>query len=172
MISIQTQDFDIGREQAELRIAAGDAGAIVTFTGLVREVYDQNLSESKGEGKGKGNGEGNSEGASNAVLALTLEHYPGMTEKCLQDIADQANARWRLLATRIIHRVGRLQAQDQIVFVATASAHRQDAFDAAQFIMDYLKSNAPFWKKQETPQGSEWVDSRQSDNEALTRWEK
>lgn len=160
MISIQTEDFDLGREQAELRIAAGDAGAIVTFTGLVREVYDQTASE------------GGSESKNESVVALTLEHYPGMTEKCLQDIADQANARWRLLATRIIHRVGRLQAQDQIVLVATASAHRQDAFDAAQFIMDYLKSNAPFWKKQETPNGSEWVDSRQSDNDAIARWQK
>lgn len=160
MISIQTEDFDLGREQAELRIAAGDAGAIVTFTGLVREVYDQTASE------------GGSESKNESVVALTLEHYPGMTEKCLQDIADQANARWRLLATRIIHRIGRLQAQDQIVLVATASAHRQDAFDAAQFIMDYLKSNAPFWKKQETPNGSEWVDSRQSDNDAIARWQK
>ncbi len=160
MISIQTEDFDLGREQAELRIAAGDAGAIVTFTGLVREVYDQTASE------------GGSESKNESVVALTLEHYPGMTEKCLQDIADQANARWRLLATRIIHRVGRLQAQDQIVLVATASAHRQDAFDAAQFIMDYLKSNAPFWKKQETPNGSEWVDSRQSDDDAIARWQK
>ncbi|MEQ8408431.1 MAG: molybdenum cofactor biosynthesis protein MoaE [Gammaproteobacteria bacterium] len=160
MISIQTEDFDLGREQAELRIAAGDAGAIVTFTGLVREVYDQTASD------------GGSESKHDSVVALTLEHYPGMTEKCLQDIADQANARWRLLATRIIHRVGRLQAQDQIVLVATASAHRQDAFDAAQFIMDYLKSNAPFWKKQETPNGSEWVDSRQSDDDAIARWQK
>ena len=160
MISIQTEDFDLGREQAELRIAAGDAGAIVTFTGLVCEVYDQTASK------------GGSESKNESVVALTLEHYPGMTEKCLQDIADQANARWRLLATRIIHRVGRLQAQDQIVLVATASAHRQDAFDAAQFIMDYLKSNAPFWKKQETPNGSEWVDSRQSDNDAIARWQK
>ncbi len=154
MISIQQEDFDVGREQAELRLAAGDAGAVVTFTGLVREVYDHSVSDS------------------DSVLSLTLEHYPGMTEKCLQDIVDQANSRWRLLATRIIHRVGKLQAQDQIVLVATASAHRQDAFAAAEFIMDYLKSNAPFWKKQETPEGSEWVDSRESDSDALTRWEQ
>ena len=154
MISIQTEDFDLGREYEELRVIAGDAGAIVTFTGLVREVY---LADDAQE---------------DAIVSLTLEHYPGMTEKRLQEIAAEANARWRLLATRIIHRVGRLTPREQIVFVGTASAHRQDAFAAAEFIMDFLKSEAPFWKKQETGAGSHWVAARDTDADALERWQR
>lgn len=154
MISVQEDDFDIAEEYARLRVAAGDAGAIVTFTGLVREIYDPR------------------DASPEQITALTLEHYPGMTEKALEDIVAQANARWRLLGTRVIHRVGRLQSGDQIVLVATASANRQDAFAAADFIMDYLKSNAPFWKKQETSTGSHWVEKRESDEAALARWQK
>jgi len=150
MISIQQADFEISQEYSQLRQSAGDAGAIVTFTGLVREMYQT--------------------GASDKTETLTLEHYPGMTEKCLEDIVAQANSRWQLLATRVIHRVGELQAGDQIVFVGTASAHRQHAFESAQFIMDYLKSEAPFWKKQKTSDDSHWVESRGSDAEAIARW--
>ncbi len=154
MISIQNEDFDIAQEYAALRLRAGDAGAIVVFTGLVRELYDL-----AGHGQQPDN-----------VDSLFLEHYPGMTEKCLQDINAQAEKRWPLLATRIIHRVGELKSKDQIVFVATASAHRHAAFESAQFIMDYLKSNAPFWKKQKTSNSSAWVESREIDQVALDRW--
>ncbi len=153
MISIQNEDFSLGDEYAAIRRRAGDAGAIVTFTGLVREVY----------------GDGSTAGA---VQSLTLEHYPGMTEKCLKDIQHKAEQRWPLLATRIIHRVGELTSCDQIVLVATASAHRHAAFESAQFIMDYLKSEAPFWKKQKSEQGSSWIKSRDTDKAALDRWQK
>lgn len=152
MISVQTADFDIGDEYAALREAAGDAGAIVTFTGLVRELYET--------------------GATDRIQSLTLEHYPGMTEKCLTEIMAQAHTRWELLASRIIHRVGELHSGDQIVFVGTASSHRQHAFDAAQFMMDYLKSDAPFWKKQKTATDSHWVESRDSDADAIARWQQ
>ena len=148
---VQTEDFNIQTEYDALR-SNTDGGAIVTFSGLVRELYD--LADSN----------------SPAVQSLYLEHYPGMTEKCLQDIADQATNRWNILASRIIHRVGELKAGDQIVFVGTVSAHRADAFAAAQFIMDYLKSQAPFWKKQTTSSSVDWVESKQSDTEALKRW--
>ena len=155
MISIQNQDFSIADEYAALRHRAGDAGAIVTFTGLVREVYDVPAEGSE----------------SGAISSLFLEHYPGMTEKCLQEIQQQAEAKWPLLATRIIHRVGELHGKDQIVLVATASAHRHAAFEAAEFIMDYLKSKAPFWKQQKTATSSVWVESRDSDKVAIDRWQ-
>lgn len=154
MISVQTSDFDIGVEYDALREAAGDAGAIVTFTGLVREVYDHLDCNAE------------------KIETLYLEHYPGMTEQSLERIVETAQGKWELLATRVIHRVGELKAKDQIVFVGTASAHRQDAFDAACFIMDYLKSEAPFWKKQSTANESHWVESRQSDADAIANWEQ
>jgi molybdopterin synthase catalytic subunit len=154
MILVQEQDFDLAQVYQSLRQQAGDPGAIVTFTGLVREIYDQDAD------------------ASNPVTGLFLEHYPGMTEKCLEDIARQARDRWPLQALCIIHRVGELSPGDQIVLVGTASAHRHAAFEAAQFMMDYLKSKAPFWKKQRGKTGSEWVESRDSDSEAIARWQK
>jgi molybdopterin synthase catalytic subunit len=154
MILVQEQDFDLAQVYQSLRQQAGDPGAIVTFTGLVREIYDQDAD------------------ASNPVTGLFLEHYPGMTEKCLEDIARQARDRWPLQALCIIHRVGELSPGDQIVLVGTASAHRHAAFEAAQFMMDYLKSKAPFWKKQRGKTGSEWVASRDSDSEAIARWQK
>jgi len=154
MISVQTEEFDLALEYKQLRQRAGDVGAIATFTGLVREFY-----------------EADSDAADNKIRELTLEHYPGMTEKCLQEIVDEANSRWSLLATRIIHRVGPLRPGEEIVFVGTASSHRQDAFEAAQFLMDYLKSRAPFWKKQDTGDGSHWVEARESDSDALDRWQ-
>ena len=153
MISIQNENFSLGDEYASICSRAGDAGAIVIFTGLVREVY--------GVGSAAG-----------VVQSLTLEHYPGMTEKCLKDIQQKAVDRWSLLATRIIHRVGELYSHDQIVLVATASAHRQAAFESAEFIMDYLKSEAPFWKKQKSENESSWIESRDTDKAALDRWQK
>jgi len=154
MIAVQQAQFDVAQEYQSLRSRAGDAGAIVTFTGLVRELYDA-----------KEGAEG-----SNRIQELTLEHYPGMTEKCLQDIVTEAEARWTLLASTIIHRVGSLRPGDEIVFVGVASSHRQDAFLAAEFLMDYLKSRAPFWKKQASDAGAHWVEARDSDAEALVRW--
>jgi molybdopterin synthase catalytic subunit len=153
MISVQEQDFDLGAEYSLLRESAGDAGAITIFTGLVREIYDQSQTDDS------------------KVNFLYLEHYPGMTEKSLQSIVDQANTKWSLLATRLVHRVGHLSPGDQIVFVGTASAHRQDAFDAAQFIMDYLKNKAPFWKKQGANESAVWIESRDSDEAALLKWD-
>ena len=152
MITIQKEDFDVGAEYELLKIKAGDAGAIVVFTGLVREIY--NLDSQRKE----------------PIKSLYLEHYPGMTEKSLHSIIDKANDKWTLLGTRIIHRIGELKPSDQIVFLGTSSTHRQNAFDAAQFIMDHLKSEAPFWKKQSSKLNSEWVESRVSDTDALDSW--
>ena len=151
MISVQHEDFDIGIEYENLRVLSGSPGAIVTFTGLVRQLYEQ---DSK----------------SDLVEALYLEHYPGMTEQKLRDIQNQAHAKWKLLSSKIIHRVGELKADDQIVFVGVASHHRKDAFLAAQYMMDFLKSEAPFWKKQRTEKDNKWVDSRNSDLEAISKW--
>ena len=135
MIRVQTEDFDPGSELELIRLQnQGRAGAIVSFTGLVR---DQN------------------EGAN--ILRMTLEHYPGMTEKVLADLDCEAQARWELTATLIIHRVGPLLPDDRIVFVATASAHRQQAFRACEYLIDTLKTSAPFWKKETTPDGERWV---------------
>ena len=142
-ISIQDADFDAGSEIALLGADDPGTGAIASFVGLVR---------------------------GGDVAAMTLEHYPGMTEKALGEIVDQANARWRLRRIRVIHRIGRLQPGDNIVFVGVSSAHRGDAFDACAFIMDYLKTRAPFWKKEETAAGARWVDARESDETALNRW--
>ncbi len=152
MISVQTEDFKLDAEYQELKSRAGDPGAIVTFTGLVREFYNSSSTDE------------------DAVTSLFLEHYPGMTEKCLGDILNKACNRWPLQAARIIHRVGELHPGDQIVFVGVASAHRNAAFEAAQFMMDYLKSEAPFWKKQKSADDEVWIDSRSSDSEALDRW--
>jgi len=144
---VQTEDFNLQLEYDNLRKNAS-VGAVVTFSGLVR---DCNLGE--------------------AVSALTLEHYPGMTEKCLEDIVVQAKQRWNILACRVIHRVGELALQDQIVFVGVASLHRQEAFACCEFIMDYLKTQAPFWKKESNVEGdSHWIDARESDQTALFKW--
>ncbi|MEK7260311.1 MAG: molybdopterin synthase catalytic subunit MoaE [Pseudomonadota bacterium] len=152
MIQVQTQDFDIAEQYRCLREEADNAGAIATFTGLVREFYEHNS------------------GNEPRVEALFLEHYPGMTEKALADIEAQARARWDIQACRVIHRVGELHGGDQIVYVGVASTHRGDAFAAAEFIMDYLKSRAPFWKRQSTSVGAQWIESRAADEEALRRW--
>jgi molybdopterin synthase catalytic subunit len=143
-ISVQEADFDVGAELAALAAGDDQAGAVASFVGLVR-------------------------GAD--VAAMTLEHYPGMTEKALAEIVAQARDRWPLGGVRVIHRVGRLLPGDRIVLVAVASRHRQAAFAACEFIMDYLKTQAPFWKREETAAGARWVDARESDDEALERWE-
>lgn len=150
MVTVQHEDFDVAGLYRELLERSGDTGAVVMFTGLVREFYEADGNE--------------------RVQSLTLEHYPGMTEKSLQRIVEQAQDRWQLQACRVVHRVGTLRAGEQIVFVGVAGAHRGEAFDAARFIMDYLKTSAPFWKKQATDQGSHWVEARASDTEAASRW--
>ncbi len=143
IVSIQEADFDAGAEIAALTAGTSDAGAVASFVGLVR------------------GGE---------IQAMTLEHYPAMTEKALAEIVAEARRRWELLGVRVIHRVGRLLPGDRIVLVAVSSSHRQAAFAACEFIMDYLKTQAPFWKREETATGSQWVDARDSDDEALRRW--
>lgn len=149
-VDVQPQDFDLAAEYALIRDIAINPGAITIFSGLVRELQD---SATTGQ-------------------SLTLEHYPGMTEKALQGIAERAADRWPLSVCRIIHRVGTLLPGDQIVLVATASKHREAAFDAAHFIMDYLKTSAPFWKKQATAEQEYWVESRDADYQAADRWQK
>lgn len=148
-VSVQEQDFDIGAEISALTRGRHQVGALATFTGLVRDMND-------------GSG----------VHAMTLEHYPGMTENALEEIVEQARARWDVDGVRVIHRFGRLMPGDQIVFVAVTSAHRGEAFAACEFIMDFLKTRAPFWKREETPEGARWVDARDSDDSAAERWEQ
>ena len=145
MIKVQQEDFDIGAEIATLKGARTDIGAIVTFTGTVRDKAGD-------------------------VTEMTLEHYPGKTETELQKIEADAHARWPLQASLIVHRTGTLKPGDNIVLVVTASAHRDAAFDAAKFLMDYLKTNAPFWKRESGPRGSKWVEAKASDDNAATRW--
>ena len=149
VIKVQEADFDLGAEVAALRAADPRVGAAVSFLGLVRDMND---------------------GAS--VAELTLEHYPGMTEKALAAIVADAQGRWDLYDVLVIHRVGPLKPCDQIVLVAVTSAHRGEAFAACEFIMDYLKTRAPFWKKEATPDGGRWVDARESDDGAAARWQQ
>lgn len=146
-IRVQTQDFDLGAEVAQLRADDLRIGAVACFVGTVRDMND---------------------GAS--VSEMELEHYPGMTEKALEDIVAAAKARWDVYETLVIHRVGLLKPLDQIVLVAVTSAHRGEAFAACEFIMDYLKTQAPFWKKEQTPIGARWVDAKVSDDKALAKW--
>ena len=148
-IRIQEKDFDVSAEVAALRKGDPRVGAVVTFLGTVRDMND-----------------------GRSVKGMTLEHYPGMTEKALQDILDQAKARWDIYQSLVIHRVGPLLPEDQIVMVAVTSAHRGEAFAACEFIMDFLKTAAPFWKKEDTPEGGRWVDARVTDETAMSRWEK
>ena len=148
MVRVQEYDFDVGAELAALRREQPQIGALASFVGLVREVN---------EGSG--------------VAEMTLEHYPGMTEKALAAIVSEAGRRWELIDALVIHRVGRLLPSDQIVLVAVASAHRGAAFAACEFIIDYLKTRAPFWKRELTPAGARWVDARAADDEAAERWQ-
>ena len=149
LIRIQEADFDVSAELAALRKGDPRVGAVVTFLGTVRDMND-----------------------GSQVKGMTLEHYPGMTEKALEDIISQANTRWDIYQTLVIHRVGPLLPEDQIVMVAVTSAHRGQAFAACEFIMDYLKTAAPFWKKEDTPEGARWVDARVTDDAAMARWKK
>jgi molybdopterin synthase catalytic subunit len=146
-VRVQAGDFDLGHELARLRAGDARVGAVVSFVGLVRDMND---------------------GAQ--VAGMELEHYPGMTERALEDIVEQARARWPVYGALVIHRVGPLRPCDQIVLVAVAGAHRGEAFDACEFIIDYLKTDAPFWKKEDTPEGSRWVDARISDDSARAKW--
>lgn len=149
-ISVQTADFDVSTELTALRAQDKRVGALCCFVGTVR---DRNGGDED-----------------NRVASLELEHYPGMTEKSIQTMAQEAFARFEIFGTRIIHRVGLLQPLDQIVLVAVSAAHRGESFQACEFLMDYLKTQAPFWKKEETPTGTYWVDARISDDVALARW--
>ena len=146
-VRVQPEDFDTGRELEALTRGRVDVGALASFVGLVRDA----------------NG-------GSSVSGMTLEHYPGMTEKALEDICAQASARWSLIDVVVIHRIGPMVPGDRIVMVGVASSHRGDAFAACEFIMDYLKTRAPFWKKESTPSGERWVEARASDEVAERRW--
>src|SRR5690349_9130344 len=147
MVRIQTEDFDLGAEVSALRKGNPAIGAIASFVGVVRDVNE-----------------------GDDVSEMTLEHYPGMTEKSIEEIVAHARGRWKVIDARVVHRVGVLKPTDQIVLVVVASSHRGDAFAACEFIMDYLKTRAPFWKKEQTAEGARWVDARATDDIAAERW--
>ena len=169
-VSVQQVDFDAGAEIAALSAGREDVGAVASFVGLVRA---DKAGNAKVMPPAQPGAVSPADGASDtaAVQAMTLEHYPGMTEKALEAIVAEARGRWDIYGVRVIHRVGRLVPGDRIVFVAVASAHRGEAFAACEFIMDYLKTRAPFWKKEETAAGGRWVDARESDDHAAGRWD-
>jgi len=146
-VRVQAEDFDAGQEIAALRRGNPSVGAIASFIGVVRDAND-----------------------GSSVAEMTLEHYPGMTEKSLAHIVEQAKSRWNIFDALVVHRIGRLRPLDQIVLVVVTGAHRGEAFAACEFIMDYLKTSAPFWKKEETPEGARWVEARESDDVAAGRW--
>jgi molybdopterin synthase catalytic subunit len=146
-VSIQTADFDLSQEVAALRAGDKRVGAVCSFVGTVRDRND-----------------------GSSVASLELEHYPGMTEKAVEAMIDEAHRRFDILGARVVHRVGLLQPLDQIMMVAVVSAHRGQSFEACEFLMDYLKTQAPFWKKEQTPEGARWVDARVADDAALARW--
>jgi molybdopterin synthase catalytic subunit len=146
-VSIQTDDFDLSSEVARLREGDLRVGAVCSFVGTVRDRND-----------------------GQSIKTLELEHYPGMTEKAIEAMIDEAHRRFDIYGARVIHRVGLLQPLDQIVLVAVTSAHRGESFQACEFLMDYLKTQAPFWKKEDTPEGARWVDARVSDDQALAKW--
>lgn len=147
-VRVQAEDFDVGAEISRLRLSRPDIGAVAAFVGQVRDMND-----------------------GSSVSAMTLEHYPGMTEKALHQIVEQAQSRWSFFDALVIHRIGELKPQEQIVLVLVAGAHRGEAFAACEFIMDFLKTRAPFWKKETTPEGERWVDARESDEQARERWQ-
>ena len=146
-VRIQTADFDVSAEIAALRLGNPKVGAVASFIGIVRDVNE-----------------------GDAVAEMTLEHYPGMTEKAIEEIMGQAQARWDIMDALVIHRVGTLKPTDQIVLVAVTGAHRGEAFAACEFIMDYLKTRAPFWKKEQSGKGARWVEAREKDDVAAERW--
>lgn len=147
-VKVQEADFDLGAELAALRAGDARVGALASFLGLVRDIND-----------------------GTSVSEMTLEHYPGMTEKALEAIVAEAKGRWDLYDVLVIHRVGPLKPCDQIVLVGVTSAHRGEAFAACEFVMDYLKTRAPFWKREATPEGAHWVDARETDDSAAARWQ-
>jgi molybdopterin synthase catalytic subunit len=147
IVRVQAEDFDTGRELEALTRGRVDVGALASFVGLVRDAND-----------------------GRPIAGMTLEHYPGMTEKALEEICREAQSRWDLIETLVVHRVGPLVPGERIVLVGVSSAHRGDAFAACEFIMDYLKTRAPFWKREETPEGPRWVEARASDDHAADRW--
>jgi molybdopterin synthase catalytic subunit len=146
-VSIQTEDFDLQGEIAALRAGNPRVGAVCSFIGTVRDRND-----------------------GSDIASMELEHYPGMTEKAIESMIDEAHRRFDILGARVVHRIGLLQPQDQIMMVAVVSAHRGESFQACEFLMDYLKTQAPFWKKEQTPEGARWVDARVDDDAALARW--
>jgi molybdopterin synthase catalytic subunit len=148
-VSIQSEDFDLTREIEKLRLGDKRVGAVCSFVGTVRE---------------------HTVGAPDSISSMELEHYPGMTEKSIEAMIDQAVQRFDIFSARVVHRVGKLQPLDQIVLVTVSSAHRGESFKACEFLMDYLKTQAPFWKKEQTADGARWVDARVSDDRALARW--
>lgn len=148
-VRVQEADFDLGAELAALRANDPRVGALASFLGLVRDIND-----------------------GTSVSEMTLEHYPGMTEKALEEIVAEAKGRWDLYDVLVIHRVGPLKPCDQIVLVGVTSAHRGEAFAACEFVMDYLKTRAPFWKREATPEGAHWVDARETDDSAAARWQQ
>ena len=148
-VLVQIEDFDVGAQLNKLRLASPSIGAVVSFVGQVRDIND-----------------------GDSISTLTLEHYPGMTERALKAIEAEAKLRWDILDSLIIHRLGLLQPLDQIVLVAVVSAHRGEAFKACEFIMDFLKTQAPFWKKETTTHGERWVDAKLSDDLAIKQWQK
>jgi molybdopterin synthase catalytic subunit len=148
-VRVQTADFDAGAEISAMRLARKDIGAVASFIGQVRDLNE-----------------------GDQVASMTLEHYPGMTEKALETIVEQAKQRWDIFDVLLIHRVGELKPADQIVLVVVSGAHRGEAFMACQFIMDYLKTEAPFWKKEQTASGERWVEAKASDDDARDRWVK
>jgi len=148
-VRVQTEDFDVSAEMLTLRKRNPKIGAVASFVGVVRDLND-----------------------GDSVSTLTLEHYPGMTEKSLEAIVQQAKERWDIYDALIVHRVGTMRPLDQIVLVIVTSAHRGESFEACEFLMDYLKTKAPFWKKEVTPEGERWVDARSSDDVAAKRWEQ
>lgn len=148
-VSIQHEDFDLAAELADLRTHSTNAGALVSFTGLVRDFSE-----------------------ASSIEHIVLEHYPGMSEKAIESIIDEAEGRWPLLGVRVIHRVGTLLPHEQIVLVATAAEHRAAAFAACEFIIDYLKTAAPFWKKEQTPEGGRWLETKETDTQRSARWKE
>lgn len=151
-VSIQANDFDASAEITALRANDHRVGAVCSFIGTVRDRNQVGIDPS------------------GSVQSMELEHYPGMTEKAIEAMIDSAHQRFDIFGARVIHRVGLLQPADQIVLVAVTSAHRGESFKACEFLMDYLKTQAPFWKKEQTPDGAKWVDARVSDDEALAKW--
>jgi len=148
-VRVQSEDFDVGAEVARLRRSNPKVGAVASFVGVVRDINE-----------------------GDEVAGMTLEHYPGMTERSIRDIVAEAKQRWNILDALVIHRVGELRPTDQIVLVVVTSAHRGDAFAACEFLIDYLKTRAPFWKKERLLSGSRWVEARASDDDAAARWEQ